>query len=589
MGEAEVQSMLRLAAGYVQSARPADAEHIYASILKARRDHCEALAGLGFLRYRQRRFEEAVKLFRKALYQRSNEADLHNGLGMALQALKRSDEAAASYKRAIALRANFPEAYNNLGNALQSLRREDEAVECYEKALSIKPNYADAHRNLAKALNYLGRSELAVEHCRAALAIAPDHVVAHTDLIFYLNLAASVTMQMQQQERSAWYDRHGKRFAPNPGRHNNTPDPDRLLRIGYVSAHFRSQAATFAYAPVILEHDRIRFEVFCYSDTRSEDDMTAAFKANSTWREIAGQNDDTVAAMIHADQIDILVDLVGHMGGNRLLVFARKPAPIQVTAWGEPTGTGLGTMDYLLADPVLVPHTQRGHLAEQVVDLPCFLGYWQPYPSGSPGPLPALANGYVTFGSFNRPYKISEAVLRTWSLLLGRIPDSHMVIKHGALEGSAQHNRILTVFNREGIASERISMLGPSDRSEHLLAYRMIDLALDPFPHSGGMTTLEALSMGVPVVTAPGETIASRLAASCLMALGLGGFIASTASDYVDLAAKKAADLPALAAVRESLPERLAKSPVGNSLEYRLAVEAAYRRMWDHWCNSRRA
>jgi predicted O-linked N-acetylglucosamine transferase (SPINDLY family) len=336
---------------------------------------------------------------------------------------------------------------------------------------------------------------------------------------------------------------------------------------------------------VVLGHNPDRFQVFCYSDTRSEDDLTTRFRATiQGWRNVVGISDDQLAAMIRSDGIDILVDLVGHMANNRLLVFARKPAPIQVTAWGEPTGTGLKTMDYLFADSVLVPPRMRSLLAEEVIDLPCFLTYWTPDALPAPSLLPALRNGYVTFGCFNRITKISDAVLRCWSAILRTIPRSRLILKHHIQDEPHLHARIRSVFAQEGIEPERYSFLGYTDRPAHFAAYQEIDIALDPFPHGGGMTTLDALFMGVPVITSLGDTISSRLAAASLTALGLVEFIAPDRAAYVSLAVAKAADLPALTVLRESLRARMQRCPLGDNAAYTESVETAYGQIWRRWC-----
>jgi predicted O-linked N-acetylglucosamine transferase (SPINDLY family) len=315
------------------------------------------------------------------------------------------------------------------------------------------------------------------------------------------------------------------------------------------------------------------------------------------WRDTRRLSDDALAELIRQDSIDILVDVVGHMSGHRLLVFARKPAPIQVTAWGEPTGTGLAAMDYLLADPVLVPERERALLAERVFDLPGVLGYWTPDPLPEPAGLPALARGYVTFGSFNRAAKIQDPVLRRWAAILRALPSARLVIKgYQDLADGRERDRIMAVLDQEGIgprigpgiasgiAAERVTLRDRSGRMGHFADYQAIDIALDPFPHGGGMTTLDALWMGVPVVTFAGRTISSRLAAASLTALALEDFIAPDLEAYVALAVAKAADLPALARLRATLRARMAGAAIGDPKRYAQAVEAAYREIWRRWC-----
>jgi len=254
---------------------------------------------------------------------------------------------------------------------------------------------------------------------------------------------------------------------------------------------------------------------------------------------------------------------------------------------GEPTGTGLKAMDYLLADPVLVPQSERGLLAEHVYDLPNFLSYSAPEALPLPGPLPAIANGYVTFGSFNRALKLQDPVLRCWAEILRAIPGAHLLLKLNQQSvNPAQRRRIETIFRDEGVALDRIELIGPTSRPDHFAAYQRVDIALDPFPHGGGMTTLDALWMGVPVITQSGKTISSRLAASSLTTLDLSDFIAADLAAYVRLATAKASNPTALADLRMNLRERVANSVIGDSKRYARAVEAAYREMWTRWCAS---
>ena len=403
-------------------------------------------------------------------------------------------------------------------------------MESFRRALAINPVYASAQANLANVLADLGRIEDSIEHSRRALAIDPGNAGTHSDLIFNLNFDARADIAEQQAERRRWAEVHADRLAPKNPPLPRDPDPARRLRVGYVSAHFRAYAATYAFGGVLINHDPEQFEVFCYSDTRDKDDLTARFSARADhWRDTSGLSDDAMADLIRRDRIDILVDLVGHMAGHRLLVFARKPAPIQITAWGEPTGTGLAAMDYLLADPVLVPAAERPLLRERVIDLPGALGFWTPEPLPEPGPLPAHAREFVTFGSFNRRAKLTAATLACWGGILRALPGARLTLKNKAYGETNEQDMFNAALDAAGIDPARVDVLGQTGRSQQFEAYRAIDIALDPFPHGGGMTTLDALAMGVPVVTWSGGTISSRLAASCLTALDLTRFIARDA------------------------------------------------------------
>jgi predicted O-linked N-acetylglucosamine transferase (SPINDLY family) len=572
----------------MQKGRLEEAQGHFRHALAARTGYAEAHYNLGNALLALGRTNEAVREYHEAITLRPGFGDALYNLGNAFKDQGKLPEAAACYRQALAVKPDWSEAHNNLGTVLHELDRLTEAEACYQQAIAVDPENAQALDNLAAALRSAGRIEEAITCLRRALAINPDAAVAHTNLIFALNFVPSATTADHQAERTRWDEQHAQRFAGLIRPHTNDPHPQRLLRIGYVSSHFRHQAATFAFGGVIVCHDRKQFEVICYSDTAEEDYITGHLRAAADkWHRTAKLSDEELADLIRADGIDILVDLVGHMSGHRLLAFARKPAPIQVTAWGEPTGTGLKTMDYLLSDPVLVPAGERRLLAEKVVDLPNFLGFWAPEPLPEPAPLPALTRGYVTFGSFNRLDKIQDRVAHAWAKILNRLPTARIVLKNRRFGDAPQRDRITALFVENGVAPQRIELLAAATRVDHFSAYRGVDLALDTFPHGGGMTTLDALWMGVPVVTWPGHSISSRLAAASLTAAGLTDFVAPDLESYVELAVAKATDLPALVDLRETLRARVAGYAFGNPARYARAVEAAFREMWQRWCASR--
>ena len=565
--------------------RQGEALASYQETLSIRPDHVAAAFNLGNLLSTGARYEDAMACYDKVLAAVPHHLEARNNRGNVLSKLGRHQDAVGSYNQVLAINPNYLNALVNRGSALKELSRYDEALADYERVLAVHPHHVDTLYNRGNGLVDLARPEEAIASFRRALAVKPDDPTVHTGLIFALNFDAGATAEEQQAERARWHERHARPFAGVARTHGNAPDPRRRLRVGYVGPYFRHQAATYAFAGVLLCHDRERFEVICYSDTVKEDDVTARLQACAgAWRRTAELSDDQLAELIRSDDIDILVDLAGHMRGHRLLVFARKPAPIQVTAWGEPTGTGLKAMDYLLADPVLVPQVQRTLLAEQVIDLPNFLGYWTPETLPTPGALPALERGYVTFGSFNRAEKILNPVLRCWARILCALPESRLVLKDRLFANPNHRARIADVLAEEGIATERVTLLGSSDRSAHFATYQTVDIALDPFPHGGGMTTLDALWMGLPVVTWAGPTISARLAAASLTAVGLTEFIAPNPDEYARVAIEKAADLDELVRLRASLRTRVADSPVGNPARYARAVETAYCQMWERWC-----
>jgi predicted O-linked N-acetylglucosamine transferase (SPINDLY family) len=336
---------------------------------------------------------------------------------------------------------------------------------------------------------------------------------------------------------------------------------------------------------VLENHDKSRFEVICYCGAPIEDAVTDTFRhVADRWHNILQWSDDQLAECIRADKVDILIDLSGFTEGNRLRTFARKPAPIQVTAWGDGTGTGMPTMDYLFADAVRVPSEVRHLFAEQVCDLPCpFI--IEPPPAGLRAcEPPAISNGYLTYGAFTRASRLSSAVLDVWARIMRSEASSRLVIKDHLLKDVSIQTRLLEHFAALGIASDRINLIGQTSREEHLAAYRLIDIGLDPFPHGGGVSTWETLHMGVPVVTKLGNSLASRHGGSILSAIDMADWIATSDDQYVDIALRSTPDR--LRTIRNELPDLIARrcSPAA----YTRAVEAAYRTMWERYCGGQK-
>jgi predicted O-linked N-acetylglucosamine transferase (SPINDLY family) len=580
-------AMFNLGNEHAAGTRFVEALAVFDKALALAPDHVDVLINSANVLAKLDRSEAALERFDRVLaLQPSHLVALTNRANV-LKQLRRYDLALADYDRVLAADPGNAAALFNRGNALIDIGLNSDAVECLRRAVALRPNVADIHASYANALFDSRRPAEAVAEFRRVLALAPNDSDAHSNLIFALNFDASATAADHQAERL----RFGQRYdylQSAAGDHANVPDPDRRLRIGYVSAHFRSQAATFSFGGVIVGHDPKQFEIVCFSDTKEEDAITERLRSVAkAWHATGALSHEQLADLIRAEHIDILVDLVGHMRGYRLPAFARQPAPVQVTAWGEPTGTGVRAIDYLFADPVLVPDSERSLLTERVIDLPNFLGYWTPEALPEPGPLPARARGYVTFGSFNRLTKVLEPVLRAWAEIMRAVPNSRLLLKDGLFDRDSYEAPILATLAAEGIAAERISVLNKMDRAAHFAAYQDVDIALDPFPHGGGMTTLDALSMGVPVITTPGRTISSRLAAATLTSLDLSEYIAADLASYVALAAEMARDLDRLARARGMLRLRLANSQLGDPARYARAVEAAYRKIWRSWCVSR--
>jgi predicted O-linked N-acetylglucosamine transferase (SPINDLY family) len=357
--------------------------------------------------------------------------------------------------------------------------------------------------------------------------------------------------------------------------------------VGYVSGDFYYHSAATGIAPVVLSHDPAQIEVYFYASNRITDAQTARFKQHvPNWRNVAAWTDEAVAAQIRADEIDILVDLGGHSASGRLLVFARRPAPVQVTAWGYASGTGLDAMDYLLADPVALPPRAEHWYHEEIVHLPSIVCYQPLERVPDVAPAPIAERGTVTFGSFNRATKLTEGTLDLWARVAASVPDSRMVLKSPGLDDGENVARILAAFAARGVTAERVAIQGKTPTYEHLAAYSQIDVQLDPFPHGGGATTFDGLLQGVPCVTLLGELIQARTSASFLTTVGLSDLIARTPDEYVEIAGRLAADPERLLRERATLRERVLASPLGNPSLYVRAVERVYRTLWRRWCGA---
>lgn len=548
-------------------------------------DHVAALVSYGDLLRTFGRRDEALASYDRALALAPNEVLALIGRAIVLETLQRPEEALASLDHALTMVPPDANSLSMRGHLLRLLRRHDEALATLNHALEIEPDHAEALGDRGSVLLDLGRPSDAIHSYRRALAIAPRPEV-HSRLIAALNFDPDVSAADQRAERLQWNEQHARVFAADILPHRNVPNHHRRLRVGYIGSAFNHQATTYTFASAIVHRDVERFEVVCYANDADQDAITGQLRASAdTWRQIDGWSDASIANCIRGDGIDILVDLAGHSGGQRLLVFARKPAPIQVTGWGDPIGTGIASMDYVFVDPVLTPADQRTFLVEKPYELPSALGYWMPEPLPDLSQLPAMSRGYVTFGSFNRIAKIQDPVVRSWAAILRAVPNARLLIQSELeFDDGGRRLDIEDVFADEGVNASRIRFCGLRGRTEDLAKYGEVDIALDPFPYSDGETTLDALSMGVPVITLAGRTISSRLAASSLTTLGLTDFVTTQRRDYVDVAVGMARDVTALAYLRVSLRSLLASSIIGDPVRYARSVEAAYCAMWRDWC-----
>jgi predicted O-linked N-acetylglucosamine transferase (SPINDLY family) len=613
-----VQQAFDLALQHHQAGRLAEAEALYRQILAVEPGHAEALHLLGVIAQQVGRNDLAVELIRQAIVLRPNFSAAHSNLGVALrnegrldeamaacrQALalepdspdacnnlgnalvdsERIDEAIASFRRAILLRPNFPEAHFNLGNTLRASGQLDAAIASYREAIALKPDYPTACNNLGDALKQIGRLDEAITAYRKAVALRLQYSDTQSNLLFALNYHPGLDPATVYEEHVRWNHQHAEPLRRFIQGHRNERSPKRRLRIGYVSPDFREHSVGRFLLPLLAQHDHEHFEIFCYAQVPAPDDMTRKIQAHGEhWQSLTGLADGPAAELIRQDQIDILVDLSGHTSHHRLLVFAHKPAPVQVTFLGYPNTTGLATIDYRLTDAYADPPglTEPYH-SEQLFRLPQCAWCYQP--AASP-PVRPREEGPITFGCFNNFAKVTEPMLLLWSRILHLVPGSRMLLKAGAFGSAKTQQRVREFLGAAGIDPERLELRGyEPDRDDHLALYRRLDVALDTFPYHGTKTTCEALWMGVPVVTLAGKTHASRVGVSLLTNIGLPELIARSPEEYVRLAAELAGDPPRLSHLRNTLRQRMEASPLMDAPRFARDIEAAYRAMWRKWC-----
>jgi predicted O-linked N-acetylglucosamine transferase (SPINDLY family) len=530
-----------------------------------------------------RRTDEAILGLDRALALAPGNVDAWINRGEALLRVYRLDEALASYDRALELNPKSPGAWLGRANALTLLRRYHEAKGACETALTIDPLLVQGLVQLGQCHAFQADADAAIAQFEKALSIAPGHEGALGNRIFTLDFSTKADVVHHQAARADWWRAIGSKEAERaaPLRAIDR-DPDRKLVVGYVSAEFKRRSAAYTYRPVLENRDKAQFDIVCYSNSPTSDDVTETFKtAADLWRDVSQWSDDRLADCIQRDNIDILVDLSGHGGGHRLRVFARKPAPIQVTAWGHATGTGLPTIDYLFSDPVAIPREVRHHYAEQIHDLPCLIPLEPPPGNARTDFPPVLQNGFLTYGVFNRVSKFSDEAIALWSKLLLADTTSRLMAKDLMLDDVETRKNLLDRFAVHGVDPARISLLGTSDRETHLAAYRDVDVCLDPYPHGGGVSTWEALYMGVPVVAKLGDGVASRAAGAILSAIGLTDWVATNETEYFEIARRPTATQ--LEALRRDLPALIDRRCGPRS--YTKAVEDAYREMWRRYCS----
>ncbi|MGA3065703.1 MAG: tetratricopeptide repeat protein [Tepidisphaeraceae bacterium] len=563
-----------------------EAEDFFRRAIAVKSDFVEAHNNLGIVLRSAGRFSDSVDAYKKALELRPADPDILNNLGMALQGLGKFDESIAALRKAVELRPDHSAAYGNLGIVLRAADKPEEAIQALARAIELSPGFADAYCNYANAARDLGRLDEAVAMYRKAIQIRPDPGT-HSNLVFTINFHPAYDPQTILRGNREWDRLYGQPLKETIRPHENDARPDRKLRIGYVSPDFRDHCQSLFTGALFSKHNRSAFEIFCYSAVTHEDSITQGLRGQADhWQNIVGLTHGEIAEKIRDDKIDILVDLTMHMAQNRLPVFARKPAPVQVSWLAYPGTTGVEAIDYRITDPHLDPPGEHDSwYSEKSIRLPDTFWCYDPLTDHpEPNALPALKNGFITFGCLNNFCKVTDQSLSPWSRILKSLPTSRLIL----LAPPGEHRR--RIYAGLGVDSDRVEFAQFQPREKYLGTYHRIDLCLDTFPVNGHTTSLDALWMGVPVMSMVGHAAIARAGISQNTNLGLAAeLVGRTGDEFVSLTLKLAANLDRLSELRKTLRARMSASALMDAPKFAKNMEAAYRQMWITWCRSRGA
>ena len=558
-----------------------DAVACFKRALRLKPDFAEAHNNLGNAYRDLNELADAIACLERAVRLRPDYIDARHNLGNALKDVGRFDEAAVCYRQALEANPGSAPTWNNLGNVLREGGRFTESIGCFRRALEIKPDYALAYNNLANTFKDCGMLDEAISHYRRAVELDSDYPDAFSNLLLTLQYRPGVTPGDVAETHAVYQQRYAAPLRTTWKPHQNARDPEKRLRLGFVSCDFSRHPVGYHLLPVVENLDKQTAEVVCYNDRIKKDTHTLRFQAAaSIWRDVAGWSAQRLADQILADGIDILLDLAGHTAGNRLLTFA----PLQITWAGYEGTTGLAAMDYILADRYVIPEGAEQYYCEKVLRMPGgYLCYDPPEEALPVGPLPAIANGRVTFASFNNLVKITREVVALWARIMCQLPQSQLVLRYNGLGDEGVRRRYLDLFASAGVDPQRLSLLPRTSRADYLATYSGVDVALDPFPFTGGATTCDAMWMGVPVVIFPGQTFAGRHSLSHLTSVGLTETIAHSPDEYVELAVALAGDLPRLAGIRAGLRQRMALSSLCDGKRFAEQLLQVLRTVWRQW------
>jgi protein O-GlcNAc transferase len=562
----------------------------YQKALKIKPDYSQTYNNLGVISQQQGHRIEAITYFQKAISINPNFLEAHKNLGLVLNEQEQFEQAMTCFQTVLSLNPNDVEAYLSLGNAFKALGQMTQAMASYQKAISLNPNDFKAYHGLGLIWKNQARLDKAIEHYQKALAINPHYVSVHNCLVYALNFALGYNRANIFLEHQRFNEQHAKPLAKWIQPHRNDCNANRKLKIGYLSADFRRHSAAYFMKPFLEHHQHQDFEIFCYYNHARHDDFTQNLQSYADhWLNCVTLSDSELTEQIKQDQIDILVELSGHTDGNRLLVFARKAAPVQVFyTVNYVNTTGLTTIDYRITDNYADPQELAdAYCSETLIRVPNSYYCYDPIDEHPPAnELPALTNRYITFSSFNSYAKLNHDTFALWAQVLNKVPDSKLIMKTKSLTEPSIQKEVKEQLGRFGIEPQRILLGYESTPNTTIKAYHQIDIGLDTFPFNGATTTCQALWMGVPIVTLVGETTAARAGLSILSSIGLTELIAYTPEQYVDICIKLANDYEYLQNLRANLREKMRASPLMDGVSFTRYLESIYLNLWKKWCES---
>jgi protein O-GlcNAc transferase len=579
-----IADMRRDALKSAQSGNFPRAEELYRQILTATPDDPDILRELGEVLAATNRPHDAAAAFRRAVALRPDFADAFLLLGLTLRKLNELNASIAAISKAAQIQPQNAEAFFQLADVQAAAGQPEEAIAAFRKTLQLRPNHLPAWTNLGTTLRNLGRNQEALQCYDSALAIDPANQMAHGNRLYLLQFHPDYSLEMIYQEHATWNAAFAQPLLPRDLVYHNSRGPDRKLRIGYVSPDFRNHCQALFTIPLFSNHDRSRFEIICYAHIQRPDQHTQRIqKLADVWRNTIGISDAALADIIRADSIDILVDLTMHMAGGRPVLFARKPAPVQISWLAYPGTTGLTAIDYRLTDPYLDPPNRNDEFySEKSIRLPDTFWCYDPLTTEpAVNDLPAIKKGHITFGCLNNFAKMNPAQLKMWRRVLESVPNSRMILL------APLGNVRAEVIRELAVDPSRIDFVDLRPRAQYLQTYLQFDIGLDTFPYNGHTTSLDSLWMGVPVISRYGDRPVSRAGLTQCANLGLTDeLLAEDEDGYVDRAVKLAGNLKRLRELRSTLRGRMEKSPLMDAARFARHIEAVYRDIWRKWCDS---